>query len=119
MKSKIVDMVEAGRDAGDRWLEAVFVSDVVPDDGFSDRIVRRIRRRLRVRRWSLGIAVAFGTFVAAQPVVELATLLVRALGQVTVSLGISPGDSLPSAAMLLGGGALFLVTVLGLRLLDH
>ena len=111
-------MAEMGRDADDRWLESVFASDAVPDDGFSDGIVRRIRRRVRIRRWSLGIALVVGTLVAAGPVLELVSLLVRVGGQVTGSLGISPGDSLPSAAMLLGGGTLFLATVLWLRLLD-
>jgi len=111
-------MAEMKRDADDRWLESVFASEAVPDDGFSDRVVRRIRRRAHVRRWSLGIALVVGTLVAAGPVLELVSLLVQVAGQVTGSLGISHGDSLPSVAMLLGGGALFLATVLWLRLLD-
>ncbi len=111
-------MAEILRDADDRWLEAAFASDAVPDDGFSDGIVRRLRRRVRIRRWSLGVALIVGTLVAARPVVELATLLLRVVGQVAGSLGFEAGDALPSAAMLLWGGALFLVTVFWLRVLD-
>ena len=56
MTSKIINMAEHIKDDADRMLESMFASDPVPDDGFSVRVVRKVRRRIWVRRLTLPIA---------------------------------------------------------------
>ena len=54
------------------------------DEGFSDIVLRRIRRRLWVRRVVLGTAVVVGGVLALGPVTELAVLLSEALLTVAI-----------------------------------
>ncbi len=61
-------MADAMKDAEDLMLEKLLASEPIADDGFSDRIVARVRRRLWFRRLTLPIAAAIGTSIAAKPV---------------------------------------------------
>jgi hypothetical protein len=111
-------MVEYFKDEDDRLLESLLASEPLADDGFSYRIVRRIRRRLWGRRLALATAVVIGGAIAVQPAVELSQVVVRVLQNIP---GGVPGielDAVPSMAMLAGGGVLFLLTVVGARLLE-
>ena len=64
-------MAEKLKDAEDRFLEAVFRAEPIADDGFSQRIVSRIRRRLWLRRLALPVAMLAGGAIAIKPASEL------------------------------------------------
>ncbi len=118
MKSKIINMAEHLKDAEDRMLEALFAEEPIPDDGFSRQIVQRIRQKLWLRRVCITTALLLGGTVALQPTFALAGFIVRLLGNLSDELlGISL-DTLPSIAMLAGGGILFVLTFVLLQMLE-
>ena len=67
-------------------LEALFRSEPVLDDGFSARIVSRVRRRMWVRRLSLPTAFAIGAIIAAKPLMQIAALVPKVVDIVPQSL---------------------------------
>lgn len=118
MKFKIINMAEHLKDADDRMLEALFAAGPVADDGFSDRIVRRIRRRFWMRRVCVTVALLIGGAIAFKPSLALAGIVVQLLADLPGRvLGIS-ADAVPSATMLAGGGMLFLLVFVALRFLE-
>ena len=64
-------MVEKLKDAEDRMLESMFQTRPIADDGFSRRVVTRIRRRLWVRRLTLPVAMLIGGAIAVEPLSQL------------------------------------------------
>lgn len=111
-------MAEHMKDADDRLLESLFAPAPIADAGFSERIVRRIRRKLRVRRTCFATAVALGGAIALKPALWLAAFVLGLLREMPGGLAGISVDTLPSAGMLAAGGLLFVLTVIGLRLLD-
>ena len=93
-------MAERLKDSEDRKLEALFMSESVQDDGFSDAIVSRVRRRVMVRRFSLPTAFVIGAIIAAKPLMQLASLLPKLVG--VVPQGLVDLFDLPLADMLQG-----------------
>lgn len=94
------------KDRDDLRLEALFSSEPIADDGFSERVVSRIRRRLWIRRWTMPIAVLVGGLIAAKPVSDV---LVAAGTIATVlpdELRTLSFDSLPSATIFVLGGSI-------------
>ena len=75
MKSKIINMADRIKDAQDRLLEDMFAFEPVADDGFSERIVRRIRRRLWIRRLALPVGAIIGVAIAAGPFLDLVNIV--------------------------------------------
>ena len=49
----------------------MFASAPIGDDGFSDRVMSRIRRQIWVQRLALPIAFVVGAAIAARPLVQL------------------------------------------------
>lgn len=86
-------MAEKIQDAEDRLLNAMFQATPIADDGFSDLVMRRIRRQMWVRRLALPIAVIVGAAIAVKP----ATQLFGVGAQVFDSLGIN--TMLPQTAI--------------------
>ena len=129
MTSKIINMAEKLKDAEDRFLESMFESQQIADDGFSHRVVTRIRRRLWVRRVTLPIAMLIGGAIAIRPASELLIAASKLLTVAPQSVLEAPSSLLPQmqsvafgasmtqtvvlAAMLLGAG------ILGVRLLNE
>ncbi len=74
-------------DAQDRLLRELLSHPPLADDGFSERVVRRIRRRAILARWLLPAAWTTGALVAAGPALAL-------LGRLTATLASVP-DWLP------------------------
>ncbi len=64
-------MADKIKDAEDRLLESMFRSEPIDDDGFSDRIITRIRRRLWLRRLALPIAMLTGAAIAIKPLFQV------------------------------------------------
>ena len=81
-------MAEKMQDAQDRVLESMFASESIDDNGFSDRVMGRIRRQLWVRRLALPVAMVLGVAIAVKPATQLFAIGARLLG------------SLPTESML-------------------
>ncbi len=79
-------MADRLKDSEDLKLEALFRSEPVLDDGFSVRIVSRVRRRMWVRRLSLPTAFVAGVMIAAKPLTQLASLVPKLVSIVPQSL---------------------------------
>lgn len=71
-------MTEKREDDFERWLVEEFsraCQSAAPDEGFTEGVLRRLRRRARVRATILGLAVVAGVAVAASPVLQIAGIL--------------------------------------------
>lgn len=64
-------MADRLKDREDLRLEAMFGSAPIADNGFSDRVMSRIRRQIWVQRLALPIAFVVGAAVAARPLMQL------------------------------------------------
>jgi hypothetical protein len=117
--SKIINMVERMKDATDKRLEVLFRSDAIADAGFSDRVVRRIRRRVWIRRWTMPIAVAVGGLIAVKPAVQLLSLWPALLALVPENIKSAPMEMLPQLSTVLTGVALAGAMVLFVRILEE
>jgi len=103
----------------ERLLEREFARAFVPlaDDGFSERVLRRVRRQGRARLVALNLAGAVGLAVAFLPLVQIAGALSEFSPVLTEGWRLSelPGQyRYIAAAALLG-----LVSPLVIRLLER
>jgi len=111
-------MVEKLKDAEDRLLESMFQSEPIADDGFSERIVTRIRRRLWLRRLALPVAVVIGGGVAIKPVSELALAANKLLTVLPPDLLAVPMGWVPQIQLVVVGAMLLAAGGLGMRLVE-
>jgi hypothetical protein len=118
LTSNIINMVDRMKDNEDRKLEALFRSEAIPDEGFSERVVRRIRRRVWIRRWTLPVAMAIGGLIAVKPAVQMLSLLPVLFTLVPDDLKRVPLDVLPQLPMLVTGLAFAGGVALFLRMLE-
>ena len=118
MTSKIINMAEKLKDAEDRLLESMFRSEPVADDGFSDRIVTRIRRRLWLRRLALPVAIVVGGAVAAKPVSQLALAATKLMTVLPQDMFAMPLDWVPQIQLVILGAMLLAAGGLGMRLIE-
>ncbi len=93
-------MAERLKDSEDLKLEALFRSEPVLDDGFSARIVSRVRRRMWVRRLSLPTAFVIGAIIAAKPLMQIAALVPKVVD--VVPLGLANIFDFPLEGMFQG-----------------
>lgn len=119
MKSKIINMAEKIKDADDQMLEALLGSEPITDNGFSGRIVRKIRRRLWVRRLTLPIAAAIGAAVSLKPLSSLVAMLFGFVKSLPVEVVTVSTSWIPPVPMIALGGVLFAVLMFCLRLLEE
>lgn len=112
-------MAEKTRDAEDRALESLFRSEALADDGFSDRIVKRIRRQIWLRRLTLPVALMIGVTVSIGPLLELLQVGQRLLGALPTDWLALPAESMPQLPLVLFGGALFVICWLSIRMLEE
>ena len=118
MTSKIINMVNKLKDAEDRLLESLFRSDPIADNGFSQRVVAGIRRRIWVRRLTLPLAILIGGGIAARPALELAALAGNLLTVVPQSLLEAPAASIPQIQTVVLGALLLVAVVVGMQMLE-
>lgn len=122
MKSKIINMVDRLKDAEDLKLEALFGSDPIEDDGFSDRVVARVRRKVWVRRLALPTAFVVGLSIAVKPLLQFAELLPTLVGIIPANLGSVtdlPLDNLPQASTVILGAMLVMGMLMVGRMLEE
>ena len=111
MKSKVINMADKTSDAQDRMLESVFHSAPIPDDGFSDRIVFRIRRRIWVDRLALPVAALIGAAFALKPATQLVVALLPLLNVMPADLVNAPMQFLPQLQTIGLGGMIFAAAI--------
>ena len=125
MTSKIINMAEKLKDAEDRLLEAMFAAEPIADDGFSSRVVKRIRRRLWLRRLTLPVALVIGGAIAIKPASELVIAVSKLLAVVPEGIVEAPVAWLPQVQgiaidasivqTVVFGAVLLVVAVIGSR----
>jgi hypothetical protein len=119
MINKIIKLADRMKDDTDLKLEALFGSDAVNDDGFSDRVMKRIRWQMRVRRFALPLAMLVGGAIAAKPAMDLLLVASRLVTAVPEDLRSLPLESLPQMSVVVGGLAAAGVMALFLRALEQ
>ncbi len=118
MTSKIVNMADIIKDAEDRFLESMFESASIADDGFSAKVVRRVRRRLWLRRLALPVAALIGGAIAVRPLATLITVLADLARLLPQELFLATAAYVPQAQTIVLGAMLLAVCLLGLRTLE-
>ncbi len=117
MISKIINMAEKLKDAEDRLLESMFQSEPIADEGFSGRVVARIRRRLWVQRLALPIAMLIGGAIAVKPATQLVAAASKLLAIVPQGMLDVPTTWIPQVQNVAYGASLTQTVVLGAMVL--
>ena len=111
-------MAERIKDAEDRILESMFEATPVADDGFSAKIVSKVRRRLWLRRLALPVAALIGGAIAIQPLSTLVTVLAGLATLLPHELVTATTEYIPRGQTIVLGAMLLGVCLLGLRSLE-
>jgi len=106
------------KDAEDRLLESMFAAAPIADDGFSARVVGKVRRRLWLRRLALPVAALIGGAIAIKPLSALVTLMASLSMLVPQELLGTLADFIPQAQTVVLGALLLAVCLLGMRTLE-
>ena len=117
MTSKIINMAEKLKDAEDRLLESLFAAEPIADDGFSAKVVTRIRRRLWLRRLALPVAMVVGGAIAVKPASELVIAGAKLLAVVPEGVVETQVSWLPDLQSVAISGSLVQTVVFGIVLL--
>ena len=122
MESKIINMADRLKDEADKALESLLGATPVRDDGFSLRVMARVRRQMWVRRLSLPVAFLIGIAISAKPLIQLASALPNLLGSVPAS-GLSmdrlPISSFPASSTMILGVLLLATVLMASRMLEE
>ena len=119
MTSKIINMVEHIKDEQDRMLESMFASQPIADDGFSARIVHRVRRRMLLRRVTLPVATVIGLLVSFKPLTSLVTMLAGLIQLLPYeAIGSTSEQVVSQLPMIVLGAMLLGACMVGLRILE-
>jgi hypothetical protein len=116
-------MAERIKDREDRKLEALFKSSPIADDGFSDRVMARVRRQIWVQRLALPVAFVIGAAFAARPLIQLVHAvsgLIEFIPQAMASnFKLLPLAQLPDLLPIVLGAVLLLVALTFGKLTQH
>lgn len=104
-------MAEKTKDSTDRLLESMFQTEPVADDGFSNRVVARIRRGIWVRRLALPIAMLIGAAIAVKPATQLLVIVPRLLEFVPADMLSTAMSLLPQLQLVVLGGMILAIGV--------
>ena len=111
-------MAERIKDEQDRMLEAMFASEPIADDGFSARVVSKVRRRIWLRRLTLPVATLVGALVAVKPLTELVAVIAGLVQMIPEDvLGVS-AVVIPQLPTLVLGAMLLAACLIGMRMLE-
>jgi hypothetical protein len=114
-------MVDKLKDKEDLQLESLFRSEPIRDDGFSVKVVARVRRQIWLRRLTMPVAFAIGAAIAFKPVSGLIVSLSGLFQFIPQTLGSKAGalpiDQLPQFSTIWMGGMLIIGVMMASRLL--
>jgi len=119
LTSKIINMAERLKDAEDRMLESLLRSTPIVDDGFSHRIITRIRRRLWLRRLALPVAMFVGGVIAIEPATQILVASSKLMTVVPQGLFELPASWIPQMQIVVLGAMLLAAGMLGIRMLEE
>ena len=103
-------MAERNMDKQDEFLTELFSSAPIADNGFSKRVLRKVRQQIWVNRLALPVAVMIGFAIAFKPLMQLSSVLPSLAGLVPLeSLGVTSLPSIDVQTLLFGGVLLFAV----------
>ncbi|MBT8085521.1 MAG: hypothetical protein HKN35_13315 [Woeseia sp.] len=113
-------MAEFKEDIADRKLRNMFARAPLADNGFSERVVQRVRRNEWQRKVLMSLAILLGGFFAAGPIAQLLAMSAGIVMKVTNNV-VQTGDSFVAvqgsfALPLLV--SLFLMVAIAVRLLE-
>ena len=114
-------MAEKTQDAEDRLLNAMFQADgtEIADAGFSDRVVRRIRRQMWVRRLALPIAMVVGAAIAVKPASQLLSIGSQVFDSVAAESLLPNSALLAQLPIILVGGLALALVMATFRLFEE
>jgi hypothetical protein len=118
----IINMAERLKDDVDKRLESLFGSEPVRDEGFSTRVVLRVRRQMWIRRLALPVAFGVGIAISAKPLLQFASALPKILNSVPgvdLSLVQLPIGSMPQSSTIVWGIVLLASVLMAGRMLEE
>ena len=118
LTSKIINMAERIKDEKDLMLESMFASEPIADNGFSVRVVRKVRRRIWLRRLTLPVASLIGALIAFKPLTQLVTLIAGLVQVIPQDVLDASSIVVPQLPMLVLGAMLLATCMIGLRMID-
>jgi hypothetical protein len=111
-------MADKLKNAEDRFLESVFTSEIIADDGFSDRVLKTIRHRIWVQRLALPLAVLLGGTISVKPLSQLLVATSKLLTVMPQELFIIPDGWMPQLQTVFIGALLLAAGILGIRAIE-
>lgn len=111
-------MADKMSDREDELLTSLFAAEPIADDGFSDRVMRKLRLRLWARRLTLPVAALVGFAVAVNPLLELLALMPSLAAMVPAGWSTGWLALLPDVQLLVIGGIILVAGLGTLQLLD-
>ncbi len=118
MTSKIINMAEHLKDGQDRMLESMFASAPIADNGFSAKVIRRVRRKMMLRMLSLPVAVLIGSVIAYKPFAAILGVAYQLLLRLPDEFVSSTVASLPTLQLIVTGGLILCAAVISLSMLE-
>lgn len=117
---KIINMDKFTEDDADRKLRELFSHAPVADDGFSRRVVHRVRRDAWRRRLLMALAIVPGILIAAGPAMQLANRLATFITSQAdgITLSDAPLAALQGSAAAPAVIAMFCAVLVVVRMLE-
>ncbi len=115
-------MAERIKDKEDLKLEAMFRSASVPDDGFSAKVVSRVRNRIWVQRLSLPVGIAVGVVIGAKPLLQIVSIIPGLINSVfgnSLNFDSVSIANVPQLSTVLFGAALMMAMFFASRILEE
>ena len=112
-------MAEKLKDAEDRMLESLLQAAPIADDGFSLRVITRIRRRLWLRRLALPVGMFIGGAIAIKPATQILVASSKVMTVIPQSLFEVPVSWIPQMQIVVLGAMLLAAAMLGIRMLEE
>ena len=111
------------KDQEDIKLESLFASEAVADAGFSDGVMKHVRRQSWIRRLALPVAFVIGGAIAVKPLAGLVAALVGLFSSIPASLSLEanliPASMIPAGStIVLGTIAIVAIGMIGKMLED-
>jgi len=111
-------MAERIQDADDRMLESMFASAPIADDGFSIRVVKKVRHHIWLRRFTLPILTLIGAAISFKPLTGLVTTLAGFTTLIPQDVLNTVALVVPQLPMLVLGAMLLATCMIGMRALE-
>ena len=112
-------MVEKLQDAEDRLFTALLRADEIGDEGFSNRVVARIRRDIWLRRLALPVAMLLGGAIALRSLFQLGSVFSVLNESLHVDAIALPATMVAQLPMILTVGCLMLIAIVTFKLSEE